>query len=518
MKKILSIALLVIACSLQAGAQHQHMKGMDMKMDHEPKKPAKKKAAAKPAPAVKKPVPAPAKPQESMHGHDMHNMGMSPKTEADTIAPKHNMDNMSMDDMDEDTTMAMEGMERSAMGAMSHALSLNLPMSRDGSGTSWSPDNAPMYMYMKHAGKWMYMLHGNFFIRYNYQDITRKGYRGDERWDAPNMLMAMGQRQIGAKGLFHFGAMFSLDALFTGQRGYPLLFQSGESANGLPLVDRQHPHDLFSALEVSYAYSFNKKSDAYIYLGYPGEPALGATTFMHRSSGMDNPDAPLSHHWVDATHITFGVATLGYRYGKFKIEGSSFTGREPDENRYDFDKPRFDSRSARLWFNSSSAWSMQVSHGFIKSPEALHADEDVYRTTASASYSKPFGVERFFNATGLWGMNKQKGHDGEHAALLEGSLRMQRLVLYTRYEWVQKSVEELNLDEAVYGHDAIFPVNTITIGAGYDVLHNSPVRMSLGAQGSLYAADKRLDALYGKNPLAAEVYLRFYPRIMNGKM
>ncbi len=399
--------------------------------------------------------------------------------------------------------------------AMSHALSRNLPMSRNGSGTGWNPDSSPMYMYMKHSGKWMYMLHGNVFIRYNHQDLTGKGSRGDAQWDAPNMMMTVGQRPVGRKGLLHFSSMFSLDAVVTGQRGYPLLFQSGESAHGVPLVDRQHPHDLFSELSVSYAYSFSPKLDAYLYVGYPGEPALGATTFMHRASGMDNPDAPLSHHWVDATHITFGVATAGIRYGMFKLEASSFTGREPNENRYNFDKPRFDSRSARLWFNPGKNWSLQVSHGFIKSPEALHSDEDVYRTTASASYSKVLGKETFLNATMLWGMNKQHGNEAEHAALLEAALRRERTVIYARYEWVQKSVEELSLDEAVYGHDARFPVNAVTLGGGYDVLHRSPVRMMLGIQGSVYRAPSKLNVLYGDHPLAAEVYLRFYPGLMN---
>jgi len=322
---------------------------------------------------------------------------------------------------------------------------------------------------------------------------------------------------VGQKGLLHFSAMLSAEAFFTGQRGYPLLFQSGESAHGVALVDRQHPHDLFSELSASYAYSFNKKTDLYVYVGYPGEPALGPVTFMHRPSGMDNPDAPISHHWADATHITFGVATLGLRYGKFKIEGSSFTGREPNEDRYDFDKPRFDSRSARLSFNPGISWALQVSHGFIKSPEALHAGEDVYRTTASASYSKKLSHEFFVNATGLWGMNKQQQHTAEHAALLETSLRMQRLVLYARYEWVQKSEEELNLDPLIYGTDKAFIVNVLTFGAGYDILHSGPVRTSIGTQFSAFHA-KDLEALYGKNPFSGEVYLRFYPGLMKHRM
>ncbi|XZF13990.1 hypothetical protein ACTHGU_19600 [Chitinophagaceae bacterium MMS25-I14] len=419
-------------------------------------------------------------------------------------------------DMDMDDTMNMGHMNmgHSNMPSMSSAYSPSLPMSRNGSGTSWLPDASPMYGVMLHSKNWMYMIHGDIFVRYNRQDIGNKGSRGGDKWDAPDMLMFMGQRKVGQKGLFHFSTMFSADALIAGGNGYPLLFQSGETWDNKPLVDRQHPHDLFSELSVSYAYSLSHKADAFVYVGYPGEPALGPVTFMHRPSGMDNPDAPLGHHWEDATHITFGVATIGVRYGQFKLEGSSFTGREPDENRYNFDKPLFDSRSARLSFNPGKNWSLQVSHGFIKSPEALHPDEDVYRTTASATYSQELRHDVYFNATALWGMNKIKDHDAENAALLEASMHAGKLITYLRYEWVQKSTEELNLDEIIYGHDKVFPVNAFTLGAGYDLMRIGAIRVAGGAQFSVYHTDAALNSLYGKNPVAGELYLRFYPALM----
>lgn len=410
-------------------------------------------------------------------------------------------------------SMADTGMQMK-MPSMSHSFSPNLPMSRNGSGTGWLPDAAPMYGHMYHGKKWMTMLHYNLFLRYTNQDATQKGSRGGDKLDAPNWLMFMGQRKVGRNGLFHFSSMISLDAITMGGEGYPLLFQSGEAYKGKPLVDRQHPHDLFSELSVSYAHSFSKDVDAFIYLGYPGEPAIGPVAFMHRPSALYNPDAPLSHHWVDATHITFGVATLGLRVGKFKLEGSSFTGREPDEHRFNFDKPRFDSWSGRLSYNPSRNWALQASHAFVKEPEELHPGEDVARTTASATYSKELSGGALFNAIGLWGMNKTAGHAGEHAALLEASWRKERLALYGRYEYVQKSVEELALDENVYGHDALFPVNALTLGVNYDVVKLGQTRLAAGAQGGIYKADSKLDALYGKNPMSYEVFLRFYPARM----
>lgn len=481
MKKIVGV-LIVMMMTLSVFAQHEH---------HEPQ--PKKKAAPQ-----KKVIPQPEKQQPKQQRSVKPSKGT---THGHMHIEEAGSDMQNMEHEDHEMNM-------------SHAFSRNLPMNRNGSGTGWLPDASPMYGSMVHSKKWMYMFHGNIFLRYNNQDVTNKGVRGDSKFDVPNWLMAMGQRPIGEKGLFRFSAMLSADAIIAGGSGYPLLFQSGETWKGKALIDRQHPHDLFSELSVSYTHSFTQKIDLFAYIGYPGEPALGPVAFMHRPSALYNPDAPLSHHWVDATHITFGVATLGFRFGKFKIEGSSFTGREPDENRYNFDKPRFDSRSARLSFNPTANWALQVSQAYIKSPEPLHAGEDVNRTTASAIYSKPIAKNVLFNAAGVWGMNKTAGHDGEHAALVEASLAIRKLAVYTRYEMVQKSVEELALNELLYGHDAIFPVNALTLGAAYDVLEVKPLRLSAGAQFSVYSADDRLDNLYGNNPMAAEIYLRLYPMQM----
>jgi hypothetical protein len=428
-----------------------------------------------------------------------------------------NMNHTNMPGMQMKDT-SMKGMKMGAMEMMPSSQSKNLPMTRDGSGTSWLPDASPMYGIMFNSGKWSYMVHGNVSLRYTKQDLSGKGSRGGDKFDAPNWFMGMAQRPIGSNGLLHFNLMMSLDPLTEGGYGYPLLFQTGESWHGIPLVDRQHPHDLFSELSASYAYALSKKSELSIYVGYPGEPALGPVAFMHRPSAMSNPDAPISHHWSDATHITFGVATIGFRFDQFKIEASSFTGREPDENRYDFDKPKFDSWSTRLNYNPSANWALQVSHGFIKSPEALNPNENVYRTTASASYSLPFGDEKSFNATALWGLNKIPGQDGDNSALFEGDIRIKKLKLYTRYEFVQKTTEELTLNPLVYGNNSIFPVNALTLGLNYDLAKLGPLNLAAGGQLTYYGADSKLNSLYGKNPMGGEVFLRLYPRLMKMKM
>lgn len=417
---------------------------------------------------------------------------------------KHDMSKMDMDSTHHE--------KHSDMPPMSHAFSLNLPMTRNGSGTGWLPDSTPMYGYMIHGKKWMYMLHGNIFARYTKTDVFNVGTRGSEKTDVVNWVMGMGQRKVGKNGMFRFSAMLSLDNLFGGN-GYPLLYQTGETWQNKPLVDRQHPHDLFSELSIGYTHALNKNADVFIYVGYPGEPALGSVAFMHRVSSLYGPDAPLSHHWNDGTHITFGVLTGGVRLGKFKLELSNFTGREPDENRYDFDKPRFDSYSGRLSFNPNPYWSLQVSQGYIKSPESLRPTENVYRSTASAIYSKPFSAGKFLNVTALWGLNKS--HAQEHAALLEAAYVVKRWSVYGRYEYVQKSTHELDLDEKQFEHDAIFGVNALSLGFSFDAIQSKALRVAIGAQASYYSADDRLNYVYGKNPMSAQFFLRIYPPRMN---
>ncbi|GAB3635615.1 hypothetical protein GCM10027422_12050 [Hymenobacter arcticus] len=430
-----------------------------------------------------------------------------------------------------ETPMAgMSGMAGMDMGGapMSHAYSRNLPMSRNGSGTAWQPDQTAMYMWMQHKGPWMLMYHGAAFGRYTSQNFNHSGGRGHaNRVDGPNWFMTMAQRPLGERGLLNLSLMLSLDALTETRGGYPLLFQTGESYRGQPLIDKQHPHDLFSGLSVGYTYAFSKDVDLTAYLGYPGEPAVGPTAFMHRLSAMPNPDAPLSHHWTDATHITYGVATLGLRYKQFKLEGSNFTGREPDQYRFDFDKPRADSWAARLNWNPTSALAMQVSRASIKSPEDLHPDENVTRTTASVLHSRSWGERHYLASSLVWGLNQRAGSTGEHAVLAETNLTLGRPTFYGRYEFVQKDSEELDFYPSFPASEPmrsqVFNIHTLTLGSSYRLTTLGGPRgpeLSVGGQLTGYFLPQNLQADrfygvvgyvgpgYGKLPLSASVYVR----------
>ncbi|HEX2867797.1 MAG TPA: hypothetical protein VHO03_12185 [Ignavibacteriales bacterium] len=424
----------------------------------------------------------------------------------------HKMDKDTTMQMDKVTSMHMDhemNMDMHKMGSMNKSAE---PY-QAGSGTRWLPKSSPMNGYMSQMDSWMLMFHGNLFLRYNSQDVTKKGSRGASKFDAPDWFMVMAEKEVNETNKIKLSLMMSLDPLLVGGSGYPLLFQSGETYEGRPLVDRQHPHDLFSELSVEYIYSFSRNLALDAYLGYPGEPAIGPVAFMHRPSGQNNPDSPIGHHWQDATHITFGVATLGLRFSSFKVEGSVFTGREPNENRYNFDKPKFDSYSGRISSNPTDELSFQASYAFIKSPESLHPEENIHRTTASVLHSVKLSEGEFISSALIWGYNYLDPEDKEHSVTLESDLDFSSFALYGRYEWIQKSAEELNLRD--FEPKRIFPINAVTIGANYSLLKFMGSSLRLGLQGSLFTTVSALEYLYGKNPMSVEVYLRIAPGLMS---
>ncbi len=410
-------------------------------------------------------------------------------------------------------TMKMPGMKKhdhDMMKAMpSHAYSRNLPMNRNASGTAWNPDASPMYMWMKQTGNTSWMFHGNIFMRYTNADIFNSGKRGGQRFSFPNWFMTMMNRKVGDKGLFNATAMVSLDALTETGNGYPLLFQSGETWKGKRLVDRQHPHDLFSALSIGYTQMINKDMDIFGYIGYPGEPALGAPAFMHRVSAMNDPDAPLGHHWQDATHITFGVGTLGFRFKQLKLEGSVFNGREPDEDRYDFDKIKLNSYSYRVSWNPTENWALQFSQGFIKEPEALEPGVDITRTTASVLYAKKMRAGQHLNATLIWGLNDKGPDHKEHSVLLEENFQFRKNAVFSRYEFIQKSAEELDLENQL-GH-AAFNVHSFSVGYNRSLFNKSNIELTAGTKITLNMPAEELKVLYGNMPVGFQFYFQLRP-------
>lgn len=381
-----------------------------------------------------------------------------------------------------------------------HGLYGDYPMTRESSGTAWVPDSSPMEGIRGMYGEWTTMLHGSANLVYDRQG----GRRGDDKALSQSMLMAMARRPL-AQGTLGLRSMLSLDALM-GKSGYPLLFQTGETADGkTPLIDRQHPHDLFMELATSYSQPVADNSSAFVYIGYPGEPALGPPTFMHRFSGMDNPEAPLGHHWLDSTHITFGVATAGYVWRNWKAELSAFNGRAPDEQRWNFDDPRFSSYAGRISYNPTDNWALQASHGSLKSPEQLEPDIDQRRTTASAIYDLTLD-QYHWQVTFAWGKNNTNSGSNTDAFLLESAIRLyDRHTVFGRAEHVEKD-ELFEAPDPFVGET--INIGKLSVGYVYDIPIAEHVSFGLGGLASGFRYPDRTEPAYGDDPMSYMVFVR----------
>jgi uncharacterized cupredoxin-like copper-binding protein len=372
------------------------------------------------------------------------------------------------------------------------------PMMRESSGTSWQPDASPHEGIHAMVGEWSTMTHGFANLIYDRQG----GPRGDTKTFSTSMFMVMGQRPL-VEGTLGLRGMVSADPLM-GKRGYPLLLQTGETANGAPLVDRQHPHDLFMELAASYSRPLSDRSSVFAYIGLPGEPALGPPAFMHRFSGEDNPEAPISHHWLDSTHITYGVVTLGYVFGNMKIESSVFRGREPDENRYNIETGKLDSASLRLSYNPAENWALQVSRGRLKSPEANHPEVDVNRTTASAIYHRSF-ASASSQTTFAWGRNAPNHGDATDSFLLESAVRIARThAFFARAERSEKN-ELFPTGNPLA--EKTFRVGKLTLGYVYDFPRDGHFKIGVGGLVSRYSLPSGLEPSYG-NPTSFMLFAR----------
>jgi hypothetical protein len=327
-----------------------------------------------------------------------------------------------------------------------------MQMAREGSGTSWLPDATPMYALHWMKGRWTLMFHENAFLQY----LKESGDRGDDQLGSVNWFMGMAQRNAGS-GRVVLRAMFSAEPWTIGGCGYPDLLASGELCDGEKIHDRQHPHDLTMELSASYDAPLMGTVRWQVYGGPVGEPALGPVAFPHRVSAMPNPLAPIAHHWLDSTHITYGVLTGGVYGNRWKAEASVFNGREPDEDRTDFDFGALDSFSGRLWFLPTSTLALQVSAGKLTEAEAAEGAGprlDVSRVSASLTYHTLAAGNRLWATTLAWGRNEELGH-GSNALLIETNLTWQeRDTLFGRFEAVSKTAHDLAVAES----DEAFPV------------------------------------------------------------
>ena len=525
---------LILLCAPFLHAQHKH--GMPMPTPTPAPKESPSPTPTKQMPSKQMPTASPT-PSPTPHMHNMPMPAASP-----SASPQMNMPGMNMpapsaspsaSPMGQMPGMEMPGVEKGSMNMnMEPLLVMNgddmgirvgssernvTSMGAMGSGTAWQPSSAPMYMQHWSKNDWLLMFHYNLFVDVNHQG----GPRGVTKFESANWFMPMAYHKLG-KGTLQLRAMLSAEPFTFPPGGSPLLFQTGETYKGQPLIDRQHPHDLFMELSAQYTHPLGDHGTWFTYFGYPGEPALGPVAFMHRASASENSSATLAHHLQDSTHISFGVLTTGFTYRWFKFEGSIFNGREPDENRYDFDAHRWNSRAARLWFMPNRNWTLQVSHGFLRSPENQEPNVDVRRSTASLQYNRKFNRGNLASAF-IWGRNHVSGHDDGiinlNSYTAESTVQfLDKNYLYTRLELVDKDDLLRPSDRAVLGivqHHPVFRIGAYTFGGARDVWNTNKVSLAIGGDVTFYSKPSILDPIYGDNPVSGKLFVRIRPAKMD---
>lgn len=366
---------------------------------------------------------------------------------------------------------------------------------KQASGTSMNPKSWMMPMIAAKTGSWNWMFMGQAYVT----DTQQSGPRGGDKFYSPNWFMASAGHSLG-KGAVSIQLMGSLDPLTVTDRRYPLLFQTGETAFGKPIVDGQHPHDLIMGLGIQYARPIAKKTMLQLYFAPVGDPALGPVAFPHRASAAELPQATLGHHWQDSTHIASDVVTAAISRGIFRLEASGFHGREPNENRWNIDQGAVDSWSSRFSISPTKNWMGQVSMGRLKNSE-VSEEGDVVRATASLHYSRPLGSLAWSSSL-IWGRN-HKTHDGSNtnSFTLESVAPVSRKNFVTgRFELVDK--DELDLP-------GIHRIAAYTGGYTRDIRSFGVVQTGLGANLTAYTIPEALKPLYGNHPWAISVYARF---------
>ncbi|GAM98751.1 hypothetical protein U91I_02387 [alpha proteobacterium U9-1i] len=441
-------------------------------------------------------IATPAAAQQA-HDHAQHHAQPAQPDHAQHLtAPAQQPDHGQMDHSQHQSQPAPDANASQDMGGMEGLLGA-YAMGRDASGTSWQPDASTHGGVHAQAGEWRLMGHAAFNAVYDWQD----GPRGNEEAFLSGMVMGAARRDF-THGTLNFRIMASPDP-FMGKDGYPLLFAAGETANGVDtLVDRQHPHDLLMELSASYSHRLSNADSLFVYAGLPGEPAFGPPAFMHRLAAMDSPEAPITHHWFDSTHITFGVVTAGWVHDDVKLEVSQFRGREPDQDRFDIESGALDSTSARLSWNPTENLALQASWADVESPEALHPDDDEERLSASAIYTRALGGGRWWSLTGAFANKEKSDGTSLDAWLGEAALHPnQRWTIFARGERIET-------DELDGHHGDIRTVGRLSLGAIRDFRVSDHAVIGIGALAQQHFAPDALETAYGGDPQGAMAFLR----------
>jgi hypothetical protein len=365
------------------------------------------------------------------------------------------------------------------------------------SGTSLNSLAWPMPMLMQRKGSWTLMFMGQGFL----VETQQSGPRGGDKLFSTNWGMGSAQHSL-AGGKLMFETMLSLEPATVTDRRYPLLFQTGETAYGNPLVDEQHPHDFIMGLGLHYVHNMGENTLLHFYYAGVGDPALGPVAFPHRASAAELPQAPLGHHWQDSTHIANNVATVALKHRWLRLEASGFYGTEPNENRWNIDWGPMNSYSGRVSIFPSKHWTAQVSAGRLTHPEASEPG-DVVRATASVEYTHQRSNGEAWATSAIWGRNHKTATGANTNAWL-----LETVFPASRADFLTARFEVVDKDELFPDKNDAYRVNALTGGYTRDLRSLGNTQTGIGVNVTGYIIPSAIRPVYGEHPWGVNVFFR----------
>lgn len=352
------------------------------------------------------------------------------------------------------------------------------------------------------------MIHGNLFV----VGISQEGPRGDDRFASPNMLMADYGKSFSSGHTLGVNLMLTAEKWTFPTEGYPELFQIGEeNHDGVPYIDHQHPHSSpIMGLTFSDVYRWNDNTKNYlkVFFAPRGQTTEGPIAFMHRSTGVVNPDAPLGHHvGQDVGHISSTVLGGAVYLGKFSLELSAFHGQEPSPDVVELQMGPLDSGAARLGYQLAEKMLALASFAYVGNPEHNDPEIKFYRRYSLSFYNEWTWDSWNAANTFIFGRIENMDLTSELSSFAEEfALNKKPMTLWGRLEVLQRTPDELMVDADNPGHAEW--ITMATLGYTHLLTSFSNMDLQLGASVSKYFIPGVFHDAYGNDPWAGKIFLQ----------
>ncbi len=382
------------------------------------------------------------------------------------------------------------------------------PLAHLGAMEVWDEDmQMAMPFPMAHMPMTMLMLHGYGF----FEGITEEGARGRTDFSGPNMFMSDLGTSLGDTQYLNLDLMLTTDLWLVPKAGTPELLQIGETqANGQPFIDAQHPHSspiMGLTLSDTIAIDSDDKSNLKLFVAPRGESTDGPIAFMHRITGMVNPDVPLGHHvGQDVGHISSTVIGESLKLGGFHLEASTFNGTEPDPTQVNLPIATPNSYAFRAIQEISPEAMAMASYASVNDPEPGIVHENRYSTSFYTHL--PLSGDWTWHNTLVYGGITNMDHAAFlNSTLEEFALMTRKMALFGRVEILQRTPNELAIPGLSNPNTGQW-VAALTLGYTHRVAYWDGWELRAGASVTNDQLPSDYQPTYSGNPFTYKVFFQ----------